>query len=468
MPLSFIIYFAVLIAIGLVVYFNSKQTESDFVLGDRSLNYWVTAISAQSSDMGAWLFLGLPAIVYTTGMFEIWTPVGLVFCMYLTWQFIAPKLRAATEHYGAYTLWTFFDKKFNDTRGHLRLVCALLTIYFFVCYVTVGLVGLGLLFESAFGLEYTLGVLLAVCVTVGYTLIGGFLAVSWCNLFQGLFLLAMIVVVPYYAFGTIEGWGALKAAAQAHNVSLAPFSNTTSIFGALLKAAGWGLGYFGLPHLLVNFMGIDDVRNISKAKIVGITWQIIVLSCSVLIGLIALPYFKAGVANPDHIFSLMVKDLFSPLVAGFALCAVLAATLSTINTQIIVAATTITEDIVKQFYSDRFTDKQMVWITRWSTIGMGLVSTIGALYATSSIYALTHYAWAGLGAAFGPLVILSLYAKNIKAPAALFGLFVGTLTVLVWPYLSNVPEAGLVVGFTLNLVLTWTCSQVFAQAKLST
>ncbi|MBT4856501.1 sodium/proline symporter [bacterium] len=451
--LAFLIYFAVLFSIGLVFY-RQKTSEAGFILGNRSLNYWVTAISTQSSDMGSWLFLGLPAVVFTTGLFEIWTPIGLVIFMFLTWQFIAPRLRVATAHYRTLTLWSFFEKKFNDTSGYLSLLCALITIYFFTCYIAVGLVGLSTLFESAFGLNYHIGILVAVAVTVGYTIVGGFLAVAWCNLFQGLFLLCMILLVPISAYNHVGGMTAIINAAHHQNVSLSIFPSLSSTFWALIKLAGWGLGYFGMPHLLVNFMGINDARNIRKAKVVGIIWQIIVLSSAVAMGLIALAYFPLGLNHPQQIFSMMVEELFSPLVAGFALCGVLAATLSTITTQIIVGASSIAEDIYKRFVNPAVTSSQLVLVTQLSTLSIGILSIITAWNTSLSIYDLTQYAWTGLGGSFGPLVLLSLYGKNITARGAMTGLCLGAFITIFWPLTHISQDVGLVTAFIINFVST--------------
>ncbi len=457
--LSFIMYFAVLISIGF--YFYKKSTsEAGFILGNRSLNYWVTAISTQSSDMGAWLFLGLPAAVFTAGMFQVWTPIGLILFMFLTWQYIAPRLRAQTAQYKALTLWTFFEKKFNDTNNSLSLLCALITIYFFTCYIAVGLIGLSSLFESAFGLDYHVGMIAAIAVIVCYTIFGGFLAVSWCNLFQGVFLLAMILLVPFTAYQHIGGMTAIINSAQAHNVSLSLIPSFSSTFWALIKLAGWGLGYFGMPHLLVNFMGIDDVKNIHKAKIVGLVWQFIALSAAVSIGLIGLAYFPHGIDNPHNIFTTMVMELFSPFVAGLALCGVLAATLSTVSTQIIVGAASIAEDIYKRFINPKVSSHKLVWVTQLGTIMIGLLSIITAWNTSLTIYDLTLYAWTGLGGSFGPLVILSLYGKRITATGAIVGLCLGALTVSLWPLVHPVQEAGLVTAFILNFVSTVIVSRL--------
>ena len=214
MLLSFAVYFCILTGIGLHFYRRNKNV-TDYSLGDRSLNYWVTAIATQASDMGSWLFLAFPAAIYTTGLFEFWTAIGLVVFMFLNWHFIAPKLRYATEKYNALTVSTFFCARYNDRQGLLRVVSALIAIFFFTFYIAASIAAIGLLFESAFGVNYLVGTLLGLACGLSYTLIGGFLAVAWCDLFQGLFLLVVILFVPIYAFFFIDGFSAIQLAAEA-------------------------------------------------------------------------------------------------------------------------------------------------------------------------------------------------------------------------------------------------------------
>ncbi len=277
--------------------------------------------------MSSWLFLAFPAALFLRGLPEIWTAIGLVVGMWCNWQFIAPKLRTVTEQYGSLTLSSFFEHRFDDRSGTLRTVSALFALLFFTFYIASSLVGLGRLFESAFGLTYHTGIIIGLASAIIYTLLGGFIAVAWCDMFQGLFLLIMIIIVPVYATYILGGVSTVIDAAHAHNIPLTLFPSLTGTLNSLLLAASWGLGYFGQPHILTNFMGIDDVRNIIYAKRVGITWQIIVLSASASIGLVGIAYFAQGLPNTELLFVIMTKELFYPLLAGFILCGILAATL---------------------------------------------------------------------------------------------------------------------------------------------
>ncbi len=459
--LSFIIYFTILLCIGLFFYARSKNAGS-FLVANRSLNYWVTAIAAQSSDMGSWLFLAYPAAVFTGGLIKSWVAVGLVLFMYLNWRFIAPRLRTATETYKSFTLSTFFERRFHDSSGILRFVSACIALFFFTLYLSSGLVGLGRLFESAFHISYYTGIIIGTVVTVAYILIGGFFAVAWCNLFQGLFLLIMLLLVPAYALYIVGGTTAIHNAAASQGISLTFIpANLSAFLMILFNLASFGLGYFGQPHILVNFMSIDDVQQVKKATFVGITWQILVLVAASALGLIGIAYFATGIENTEHIFVQMVTDLFPPLLAGFALCAILAASLSTINTQLLVAASNWAEDIYPRLAKKTITSQDLVRVSRYATIVIALIAMALSYNNSATIYDLVLYAWSGLGSAFGPLVIVALYLKHVTKQGALAGLLTGALIAAVWPLLnSTIPT--LIPGFFLNFVVLFIVSRLTA------
>ena len=286
--LAFTIYFGILVIIGLAAT-RKQKTSADFLLGSRSLNYWITAISAQASDMSPWLFMGFPAVVWAHGLIEGWVVIGCIVGNFLSWHFVAPKLRTATEQYHALTLSTYFSRRFDDHRGILRILTAAISLIFFTFYISAGLRGMGMVSETCFGLDYTLAITISTLAVIAYTAIGGFLAVAWADLFQGTFLLIMVVLVPLVALSTLPGGIAdVLQAAQSKNISLSllPDFSFTGLVSALVIAAGWGLGYFGQPHILSKFMGIGDVKEMSKAKMVGFSWQVVVLSAAVAIGLI--------------------------------------------------------------------------------------------------------------------------------------------------------------------------------------
>jgi sodium/proline symporter len=449
--IAFIVYFCALLGIGLAFYAKAKS-ETGYLIGGRSVNYWVTAIATQSSDMGSWLFLAFPAAIYLRGIPEFWTAIGLVVFMYLNWQFVAPKLRQQTENYNSLTFTSYLNTRFNDKSGLIGMVSAIVTIIFFIFYVGSGLVGLGRLFQAAFLIDYHAGLIIGMAAALVFTLIGGFLAVSWCNLFQGIFLLIMIIFVPLYALYTIGDVNSVITAAQNKNISLSLFPTSGGWGQAILLAASWGLGYFGQPHILVNFMGIDDVKKISAAKYVGLCWQILVLSAAAAIGLIAMPFFaNQTLENPEILFIVMTKQLFVPLVAGFVLCAILAATLSTISTQILISGTVLAEDIYKRIFHRDASSSMVVWISRLGIIGASVCALAIAWNNSNSVYDAVNYAWSGLGSAFSAVIVLALYSNKITRQGALAGIVIGSIVSGLWPY-YNSSLMPLIPGFAMSLL----------------
>lgn len=451
---AFILYFLILLSIALYFY-RTVKTDSDFMIGSRSVNYLVTAIATQASDMGSWLFLAFPAAIYTQGLFEAWTAIGLIFFMFLNWNFIAPQLRRITEQTNSTTLSALFEKQFADTSGRISLVSALFTLIFFTFYIASGIVSLGRLFEAAFDISYHIGIIIGLCTVMIYTLIGGFVATAWCNLFQGLFLLLMIIIVPVTALWNTAGLTAILHAYQAH---VFQFSFVHNMPYGLFLAAGWGLGYFGQPHILINFMSIDDPKKLSSATWVGLTWQTIVLSAAIAIGLIALTFFPTPVANPELIYILMTKTLFNSFVAGLALCAIFAATLSTMDKHILISGCVVAADLYKKIINPTATSQQIMLTSRIASITIALFALYVAWTGQSTIYGLVHYAWSGLGSTFGPLVITALFCnKKITPQGALVGLILGGVTAALWPFInSNISP--LIPGFTCNLTALYCVS----------
>jgi len=434
MLFSFVCYFLILTAISFIVK-RKKETRQSFLIGNRSVNYWVTAIATQASDMGSWLFLAFPAAVYTNGLFEFWTAIGLIVFMFLNWQLIAGPLRKETAQYNAVTITDYLSKKYRDTSGYIGLVGSLITLIFFTFYIASGLVGLGRLFEAAFSLNYHVGICLGLITVVLYTLIGGFVAVAWCDFFQGLFLLGVIAAVPLYTLIYMGGIQPILAAASARHISLSLFPEGKSIVSALFLAASWGLGYFGQPHILVNFMGIDDPDKTKQATYVGMIWQVIVLTASASIGLVGMGFYPEGLANTELLFVDLTQTLFLPLITGFALCAILAATLSTMDSHILVSGATTAQDLYPFFRREK--QGGTVFISRAGSIIVSLIALGIAWNNHSSVYALVNYAWSGLGAAFGPLVLLSLYSnRQGNVHSALGGLISGALVAGFLPFFA--------------------------------
>lgn len=449
-------YFALLL---LVAFFSTKKqkTDTDFLLGDRSLNYWLTALSAHASDMSSWLFLGYPALIFTTGLFSAWAAIGLIVFMFLNWQFIAPKIRIATEQSNSLTLNSYFESRFADTSGSIRIVSAAMSVLFFTVYISSGLVGLGLLVESLFNFNYLIGISIGLAIVVIYVFAGGYRTVAYIDLFQGLFLLGVIVFIPVYLLIHFGGFTPIMDAVEAKNLStsLVPDFSITTFWKIAMTALGWGLGYFGQPHIITKFMGIRRVSDMGKAKWVGITWQTIALSAATTVGLLGVFVFSEGLSDPQQVILDIVKTTLAPIFAGLVLCAILAATTNVMAAQILVVASNLSEDFYKKIFRKHATPKELLLISRISVILIALVAFVIAFFKISTIYALVLYAWSGLGASFGPLVLLSLYLKNLNKYGAFCGILVGGVTAIFWNYVNthfNWDIPSVVAGFVFSSI----------------
>ena len=468
--LAFIVYFASIFCVGLFALKKSTKS-SDFSLGSRSTNYWVTGISAHASEMSGWLFMGYPAMVMATGLMGAWTAIGLVFFMFLNWHFIAKKLRVETARTNSLTLSTFFEKRFNDTSGMIRLVSAFFCLLFFTFYISASLVELGRLFESVLGINYHVGITVGIIV-VFYTLLGGYLSMVWIDFFQGLFLLAMILLVPIIALVKIGGFAPIKAISDAQNIpfSLFPDFSFKTITSIIFSAAGWGLGYFGQPHILTKFMGIEDAEEIKKAKFLGTTWQILVLFGATLVALVGLAYFSGTLDRKELVYVMMVKDLFPPFVAGFILCAIIAAAINVISAQILVLSSTLTEDFFKKMFTARTSmspEQSQKIIKRFAQISVLVTCIIAyaSAYSTkAAIFDLVFYAWTGLGASFGPLIIMSLYSNIQNRYSALAGLLAGGTTAALWPQL-NTGVPAMIVAYILSFTVMFVGEKILPRKK---
>ncbi len=453
---AFFIYTSLLLSI---VYFSYKKhtTETDFVIGGRSVNFWVTAISAQASDMSAWLFMAFPALIFSQGLFNAWIAISLVIGMFLNWHFVAPKLRVMTERYNSLTLSSYLEAHFQDKTGFIRILTGVLSLLFFIFYITAGFVALGLSFRFIFGLPYSWGVSAGALIAVLYTIFGGFITVAWTDLFQGIFLLAMIYVVPFSVLREPGSFSTIAQAALQKGISLKflPDFSLQTLQGILFMLLSWGPGYFGQPHILTKFMGIKNAKDMPKSKYVGITWQILALTAAVSVGIAALGFFESPPKNDELIFILMAKSLLHPFAAGLVLCSILAATLSTCESQILVVATLLSEDFYKRLLRPKARSSELLIASRSCVILIVLIAYFPALYQISEIYSLVLYSWSGLGASFGPVILLSLYSKKITSQGAIAAILVGGTTAAVWPEINRlfslkIPE--LAVGFTLGLL----------------
>jgi sodium/proline symporter len=420
--------------------------------------------------MSDWLFMAYPAVIYTGGLLNAWIAISLIIGSFLSWHFIAPRLRIETERYNCFTLSSYFAERFNDKEGGIRMASAVMSLLFLTVYIAGGLKGIGFLLEALFGVPYSVGVIAAIAFIAFYTVIGGFIAAAWVDAFQALFLLGVIAIVPIVIAGAMPNLHAISeiAAQRSLTLSLMPHSwaEMTHIF---FMCATWGLGYFSMPHILTKFMGISDVKEMHKSKYIGMTWQILVLTAATFIGLLGIAYFAQGLSNKELIFVEMVKITFNPLLAGFMLCAVLAAAISTIDAQVLVVASVLTEDIYKRQKGVPVSVAQLLWFYRASIIGICSLACLIALPATVTIQELVRYAWVGLTCSFGPIVITALYSKVVNRRGALSGIIVGGGISALWEFAvpmrlfgikvpAALPAFGLGI-ITIYIVSWWTAER---------
>lgn len=439
--ITFILYLLLMLAIGIVAY-RRTQDLSDYVLGGRNLGPIPSALSAGASDMSGWLLMGLPGYAMAAGYGSFWLAGGLLVGTWLNWLLVAQRLRVYSQRADdALTLPAYFEKRFEDSSHSLRVISAVFVLIFFLFYTSSGLVAGGKLFETVFGFDYTIAVLVGATAVISYTLFGGFLAVSWTDVVQGLLMVGALILVPLFAMGEIGGLSGTLAAVEAKNPELLNMftdanGDTITLIGTL-SLLGWGLGYFGQPHILARFKGIKSKDAVPAARRIAVIWTGISMAGACLIGLSAIGYLPEGLGDNETVFMVMVDALFHPAIAGILLAAILAAVMSTADSQLLVSSSALAEDFYKALFNKDATQEQLVRVGRIAVIVIALIATFLAMDKDSKVLELVSYAWAGFGAAFGPALIMSLYWKRMTKMGALAGIITGGVTVVIWKQLSG-------------------------------
>ncbi|WP_314409449.1 sodium/proline symporter PutP [Pseudomonas kuykendallii] len=453
MLITFVIYIAAMVLIGLVAYLRTKNF-SDYILGGRSLGSFVTALSAGASDMSGWLLMGLPGAIYLSGLSESWIAIGLIAGAWLNWLFVAGRLRVQTEHNGnALTLPDYFTTRFEDNSRILRVFSALVILVFFTIYCASGIVAGARLFESTFGMSYETALWAGAAATIAYTFVGGFLAVSWTDTVQATLMIFALILTPVVVVLATGGVDTTFLAIEANDPTNFDVLKGASFVGVISLLA-WGLGYFGQPHILARFMAADSVKSIPAARRISMTWMILCLGGAVAVGFFGIAYFSAhpDVAgavseNPERVFIELAKLLFNPWIAGVLLSAILAAVMSTLSCQLLVCSSALTEDFYKAFLRKGASQRELVWVGRGMVLLIAVVAIIVARDPESKVLGLVSYAWAGFGAAFGPVVIFSLVWKGMTRNGALAGMLVGAVTVVLWKQYVGLGLYEIIPGF---------------------
>lgn len=435
-------YMAVMIIIG-TIYAKRNKNSEDYLLGSRKLGPWVGALSAEASDMSGWLLMGLPGLAYLTGIGEVfWTAVGLAAGTYLNWLFVAKRLRKYTKVAGnAITLPDYFSNRFKDRQKILMSLSAVLILLFFVIYLGSGFAAMGKLFNSLFGIDYTLMMVISAVVIIAYSVIGGFLAVCTTDLIQGIlmfFALLAIVILGYVALageciaanlasinGYLSIWGVNDAA-----------TNTFKQFSALdiVSILAWGLGYFGMPHILLRFMAIRKTGHIKYSRRIATVWVVIALGAAIFVGIIGRALLGGSLIGGMHetVFAALATTMLPALIAGVLISGILASTMSTSDSQLLTVASAISKNFFQGIIKKNASDKQILVVSKITVVVAALIGIFFALDEKSTVFGIVSYAWAGFGATFGPVIILSLFWKRMNRWGALAGMLSGAATVIVW------------------------------------
>ena len=440
---AFTAYLLLMVVIGFVAW-RRTRTFDDYILGGRSLGPYVTALAAGASDMSGWLMMGLPGALYLTGASEGWIAVGLIIGAWFNWRFVAGPLRVYTERANnALTLPDYFTHRFEDRSKLLRILSALVILVFFAIYCASGIVAGARLFESMFGLPYGQAMLWGALVTIVYTFIGGFLAVSWTDTVQASLMIFALLLVPSFAIAGVGGPAASLALIEQVDPARLAWIGAGGLV-AVVSALAWGLGYFGQPHVLARFMAADDLATIPRARRIAMTWMVACLAGAVATGLAGIAWFAqhpelAGPvdANPERVFIALAEHLFNPWIAGIVLSAILAAIMSTLSAQLLVCSSALTEDFYRGFVRPKAGHRELVWFGRAMVLAVALLAIWIARDPDSRVLGLVSYAWAGFGAAFGPVVLLSVFWQRMTRNGALAGMLAGAATVLLWKHTGS-------------------------------
>ncbi len=442
----FFLYIAIMIGIGFLFYAKSNS-HSEYILGGRGMNVWVTALSAQASDMSGWLLLGLPGLAYasTLGTTEaIWTAIGLALGTYINWLIVAKPLRKYTQvANNSLTIPEFLQNRFQDKSGLLRIIPAVFILIFFLIYTASGFVSGAKLFNLVFGIDYTVALIISIVIIVTYTFLGGFKAVCWTDLVQGIMMFCAVIIVAAVMYTSLNNVETFDVADLPKIMMFPDGSAESYTWMGIIGAVAWGLGYFGQPHILVRFMAIKSPKEVRPARIIAMVWVLVSLAAAVLVGYLGRPYFDIlhqplAAGAEETIFMVSVTKIFPVVIASILLSAILAAIMSTADSQLLVAASAVSGDFYKEFINKNATDKQLVWISRLTVVGIALLAGIFAANPNSSVFEIVSHAWAGFGAAFGPIILCALFWKRTNAKGAIAGIISGGVVALVWAYMSNI------------------------------
>lgn len=455
--LAFILYLVLMMSIGL--YYSRRQKNlSSYILGDRQLGPWLTSMSAEASDMSGWMLMGLPGYAYLHGLSAFWTGIGLIIGTWANWLLVSQRLRNYTEvANNSLTIPDYLSNRFEDRKNGLRLICALFIILFFIIYTSSGFVAAGKLFNTIFGIPYLHALLLGAFVVVFYTFLGGFSAVALTDFIQGTMMFFTVIYVPVAAAIAMGGPMPTLDILSKEGADFFSFFPDSTGMSALLvmivSSLGWGLGYFGQPHILVKFMAIGDPKELKKSTRIAMTWVLLSLTFAIAIGVVGKAYLSTPLenANAERVFILMAESLSAPFITGIIWSAILAAIMSTSSSQLLVTSSAVSRDLFQAFLKKDASEKTLIRVSRLSVLLVSAIAVYLGSDPNSYIFSIVSYAWAGFGACFGATVLLSLYWKRMTLKGAYAGVIVGGVTVLIWKQFEWFGLYELVPGFFFSI-----------------
>ena len=479
--IAIIVYLVMMVYVGF--YFSKGEGKEDstdhFYLGGRQLGPFVTAMSAEASDMSSWLLMGLPGVAYLTGISDAgWTAIGLAVGTYLNWLIVAKRIRRYSIACDAITIPDFFSKRYHDKKNILMCIAAITILIFFIPYTASGFKAVGTLFNSLFGVNYHMAMLFGAAIIIIYTVMGGFMAVSTTDLIQSVVMSIALVIIVFFGISKAGGWDAVMDNAkslagylsmiQAHNMA----DNTSSPYSLLtiFSTVAWGLGYFGMPHILLRFMAIGEEKKLVLSRRIATVWVVISMFVAILIGIIGygasvagvLPMFETSSESETIIIRLAgllaEKNFLLALVAGVVLAGILACTMSTADSQLLTAASSVSQNLLQDFLKIKMSPKQSMLAARLTVVGISLVAVVLAWNPDSSVFYIVSFAWAGFGAAFGPAILFSLFWKRMTRHGCIAGIVVGGLTVLIWKQFGFFGLYEIVPGFIFSSIAIYIVS----------
>ncbi len=457
----FLAYLVVMVFVGIITARLASKSIDDFILGGKKMWTPVIALSEKGTDFSAWLLIGLPGQAFKMGLGAIWAGIGVWVGSLFNWIVIATPLRNLTGKYNALTLPDYFESRFEDTTHLLRVTSSILIVFFFTLYVSAQVVGAGKILASTFAIDQVVGMAVGLGIILFYTMMGGFIAESWTDFFQGIIMVVALVLMCVVGLFALGGPGQVLArigSVDARSVLLSAGESGTALYlGVILAGLAIGLGYAGQPHILMRYMALRDSKEVKKAAVIAMTWTTFAVTGAIMLGFFAIPFLRGEIADPEHVTLAFAARILPGWLVGFILAAATAAMMSTVDSQLLVATSAITEDIYRKLINPDAPQKDLVRLARIFTAVVAVVAFALGLRAEALVYWLVLYAWGGFAASFGPPLILSLKWRGTTKAGAFCGMVVGALTIVIW---YNVPVLKsflyeLVPGFAFSLLATW-------------